>query len=197
MKASDLFVMAATVVVLSASPLAGAGQLEDAAAAYSNQDYAKALKIWRPLAAKGNPEAQNRLGMAYYRGKGVEQDDKMAIKWFRQAAQHGYAKAQINLATAYNEGRGVSRDLAEAAKWYRKAADQGNALAQNNLAVMYSKGEGVPKDAVQALMWYDLSIAGGNEAASQNRERFVRKATQEQVQEAQRLAKAWKPKAKS
>jgi TPR repeat protein len=173
---------------------ASAGPLEDAAAAYSKQDYATALKLWRPLANKGNAEAQNRLGTMYYLGKGVEQDQAEAVKWFRRAADRGYAGAQINLATAYGEGYGVKRDMSQAAKWYRRAAEQGNALAQNNLGVMYSKGEGVSRDLVRAHMWYSLSAAQGNNAGTKNRDRLTPKMTTKQVEEAQRLAKAWKPK---
>lgn len=45
------------------SGVASAGPLEDAVAAYQRQDYATALKLWRPLADKGNADAQFRLGV--------------------------------------------------------------------------------------------------------------------------------------
>ena len=189
-----LVYVAAGALAWTLSTAAIPAPLDDAAAAYGKGDYPAALNLWRPLADKGNPEAQNRLGTMYYLGKGVKQDETEAAKWFRRAGDQGYANAQINLGAAYSEGHGVKRNAAEAAKWYRRAAEQGNALAQNNLGVMYAKGEGVAQDFVQAYMWYNLSAAQGDNAAKKNRERLTPKMASAQVQDAQRLTREWKAK---
>ena len=44
---------------------ASAGPFEDGLAAAQRQDYATALRLWKPLAAQGNAEAQNNLGVMY------------------------------------------------------------------------------------------------------------------------------------
>ena len=62
-------------------------------------DYAAALKEWRPLAKQGHAAAQYMLGVMYYEGRGVLQDYKMAVKWYKLAAEQGDADAQYNLHT--------------------------------------------------------------------------------------------------
>lgn len=91
------------------------------------------------------------------------------------------------------EGQGVQQDYAEAAKWYRLAAQRGSADSQNNLGVLYTNGQGVPQDQVAAHMWFNLAAAHGNEHAVQNRDRAVAKMSPDQIAEAQRLARDWKP----
>ena len=116
------------VVLLSAAfaaPVA-AGTFEDAVDAHARGDYAKALRLIRPLANDGDATAQFDLGLMYMTGQGVQQDDAAAALWFRKAAEQGYALAQSNFGTLYLYGRGVAQDDTEAAMWFRKAADQGD-----------------------------------------------------------------------
>ena len=59
-----LLMVLVAVVPVWASFLAG----EDA---YLREDYERALEEWRPLAKRGNIEAQNMLGYMYRYGQGV------------------------------------------------------------------------------------------------------------------------------
>ena len=144
------------------------------------------------------PEAQYNLAMKYALGQGVPQDYEEAARMFRAAATQGMAAAQYNFAQMYASGQGVSQDDEEAARWYRAAAEQENEFAQYNLAVMYANGEGVPQDLVQAHMWYNLAASQltgeDRENAVKNRDRVSKKMTSEQLAEARRLAREWKPK---
>ena len=115
------------------------------------------------------------------------------MKWYRLAADQGNASAQFNLGVMYAKGEGVPQDYAEAVKWFRLAADQGDAMAQFNLGVMYAKGQGVPQDYVLAHMWFNLSAAQGDEDAVKNRDIAAGQMTPDQLAEAQRLAREWKP----
>ena len=54
--------------------------------AYNNGDYATALLEWKPLAEQGNADAQYNLGVMYYKGQGVIQDNVYAHMWFNIAA---------------------------------------------------------------------------------------------------------------
>ena len=94
----------------------------------------------------------------------------------------------------YVQGQGVPQDYAEAMKWYRLAADQGNAPAQNDLGALFFMGQGVPQDFVLAHMWFDLSATQGNQDATENRDLAERRMTPEQIAEAQKLAREWKPR---
>lgn len=77
--------------------LSGCSDYQDGEAAYKRGDYVTALKKWQPLAEKGNPEAQFRLGWMYAHGEGVMQSDEEAVKWYRKAAQQDHVIAQFNL----------------------------------------------------------------------------------------------------
>ena len=79
----------------------------EADAAFQKGDYAKALKLARPLADAGDPRAQAIVGFAYYRGRGVTHDDAEAAKWLHRAADQGDAPARFTLGVMYGEGRGV------------------------------------------------------------------------------------------
>jgi TPR repeat protein len=126
-------------------------------------------------------------------------DYAAAFKEWHALAEQGHAGAQFNLGTMYTNGLGVPLDYTEAAKWVRLAAEQGHAGAQNNLGFMYDHGQGVARDQVKGLMWYSLAAARfppgeDRNTAVRNREIVERKMTPDQLAEAQRLAREWKPK---
>jgi len=162
------------------------------------QESSFALSNLLKAAEQGDAGSQSELAEAYRWGLGVQQNDVEAAKWFRKAAERGNAEAGYTLGSMYERGEGVKQDYVEATKWYRKAADQGDAAAQFNLGVMYDKGKGVTQDSVQALMWFTLSAAGskGEEQAeaAKFRDSISKKMTPQQIAEAQRLAREWKPK---
>ena len=137
-------------------------------AAYEGGDYATALRELRPLAEKGNAEAQTYLGLMYRYGEGVPQNYVEAVKWYRKAAAQGHARAQNTLGNRYRLGQGVPQDYNEAAKWYRKAAEQGYAGAQYSLGISYDKGEGVPQNHAEALRWYRKAADQGHADAQNN-----------------------------
>jgi TPR repeat protein len=94
----------------------------------------------------------------------------------------------------YDDGTGVPQDYKEAVKWYRLSAEQGDAKAQYNLGGMYSFGEGVPQDYVSAHMWWNLSGSNGHKDAVKERNTLEKKMSPQQIEEAQSLARNWKPK---
>ena len=120
------------------------------------------------------------------------QDYATALQLCRPLAEEGDARAQLSLGGMYYNGQGVQRDFLKAAKWTRKAAEQGYALAQANLGVLYWNGEGVPQDVVLAYMW--LSLAAEQEPdAVEDRDAAASQMTPDEIAEAQRLAREWKP----
>ncbi|THD65527.1 MAG: sel1 repeat family protein [Bradyrhizobium sp.] len=76
---------------------AHAGPWEDGMVAYNRGDYMPAIRLFRPLAERGNAKAQGLLGVMYRRGQGVARSSVHAFIWFSRAAAHGDAKAQVEL----------------------------------------------------------------------------------------------------
>ncbi len=169
-------------VAVAATPIAGtpvapgapavapapAGTFAEARAAYDRGDYATALRIWRPLADRGDTYAQALLGFMYENGYGVAQDYAEAVRWYRLAADQGDAGGQAALGFMYYYGYGVAQDYAEAVRWYRLAAGQGDAGGQVALGFMYYYGYGVTQNYAEAVRWYRLAAdqgdAGGQHA---------------------------------
>ena len=171
-----------------------ADKAKDGIAAYGRGDYATAVKLWEPPADHGDAISQTSLGYMYDAGKGVPRDYVKAVKWYRLAAEQGEIMAQNNLGRMYELGHGVPQDYAEAVKWYRLAAERGFGQAQSDLGRMYAFGYGVAQDYVQAHMWFNLAAAEKEVDAVHYRDVVAAKMTPDQIAEAQRLAREWKPK---
>ena len=177
------------------------GQFEDAVFAYERGDFVKAYRLFKPLAEQGVPTAQFNLGVMYENGRGVLRDDAESMSWYRKAAERGVPAAQYNLGVMYSKGQGVPQDYFEAAKWYRIAADRGVPRAQLNLGLLYADGLGVPQNYVLAHMWINLATSRypasekeKREGAAKIRDLAASMMTSAQIDEAERLAREWKPK---
>jgi hypothetical protein len=173
----------------------------DAGTAYEREDYQTAYRLLKPLAESGRADAQFAIGNMYYRGKGVSQDYTEAMRWFRKAAEQNLAVAQHYLGEMYYEGKGVPQDFGQADMWNRRAAEQGYVLAQGLRGDMYFSGKGLPKDYILAHMWYSLSISrfppewkALQKATERARDLVASMMTPDQIAEAQKLAREWKPK---
>jgi TPR repeat protein len=152
------------VLLLGAAP-AFAGPLEDGLAAYKAREFDKAMQLLQPLADKGNPGAQEKIGRLYERGKGAPKDFTQAEKWYRKAAERGDAAAQARLGFMFRIGEGVTRDPKQAAKWYAMGASKGNPLAQVGLGFMAMEGIGTPADYGAAAGWFDKAANQGDASA--------------------------------
>ena len=90
---------------------------------------AQNIRLFKPLAEKGDAMAQFNLAVLYATGHGVHHDDREAVKWFRRSAEQGVVHAQQWLGKHYAEGRGVKRDAITAHMWFSLAAAKGNEAA--------------------------------------------------------------------
>ena len=192
-------IFGAVMFMLCLAASTTAGPLDDATAAIRKGDYGMAHQILRPLADKGDALAQFNLGQMHARGLGVQRDYTEAIAWLRKAADQGLAIAQHYLGLAYTDGDGVPQDDAEAAKWFRFAAERGYPTAQFHLGLAYAEGRGVPRDLTSAYMWIVLSGMRGvdGRTISPIRNTLAEEMTSEEIEAAQELALAWKPKPQS
>ena len=78
------------------------------------------------MAVKGDPNAQNALGLRYATGDGVKLDEKEAVRWFIRAAEQGNVLAQSKLGSIYYSGRGVPQDANRAYFWMAVARLNGD-----------------------------------------------------------------------
>lgn len=153
------------LLLVSATLPAWAGPLEDGLEAYKKGDFETAVRLLQPLAEQGNPQAEEKLGRMYQRGKGLPKDFERAVEWYRKAAEKGDAPAQGRLGYLYRVGAGVPQDMKLALKWYRASAEQGNPLAQVGLGYMLLDGSSDRPDVVAAAGWFTKAAEQGDALA--------------------------------
>lgn len=111
-------------------------ELDRAERDFFDQHYEAAMTSFVKLAAKGDPVAENFLGMMYLMGNGVEQDYGKAVMWFAKAAGNKNSRALHNLALCYLAGKGVPVDVKMALKLEIAAAR----YRPNFMKVQHQKG---------------------------------------------------------
>jgi uncharacterized protein len=144
-------------LLATAAALAGAG-LSAAAAqpapgdvragidAWAAQNYEEAVQIWRPLADRGDADAQYNLAQAYFLGRGVPQNMVLAEQWYGRAARQGHPEATANYGLLlFQNGR-----RQEAIPFVTRAADAGDPRAQYVLGTALFNGDVVERDAPRA-----------------------------------------------
>jgi TPR repeat protein len=170
---------------------------------------AEAVVWYRKAAEQGDALAQALLGQHYQTGNGVPQDYALAAKWARQAAEQGNPIGQFDLGFLLMNALGVTKDATEAVKWATRAAEQdckvvGTATtlaicaqARIFVSAAYASGDGVPRDYVLAYMWANVAAATlsnqEQKRAAKMRDEIARLMTPQQIADAQKLSRDWKP----
>ncbi|ROR34617.1 tetratricopeptide repeat protein [Inmirania thermothiophila] len=154
----------ALMLGLAAAGAAWAGPYEDGVAAFTRGDYQRAFALFKPLADAGDARAQVRLGIMYFNGQGVAEDEGEALRWFRSAAEAGDADGAFRLGYLYAYGyaepeEGTAQEAA--ARWYRRAAEQGHADAAFQLGLLYLTGSGIDKDPEEGMRWIRRAAEAG------------------------------------
>jgi TPR repeat protein len=129
-------------------------------------------------------------------GQGVSRDYSEAEKWFRVAAEGGHGDAAYNLGLLYLHrlpDQSGQPDEAQASKYFRVAADQGIGDGQCSLGMMYAESKGLPKDLVLAYQWMLIASQYGAEQCLPALKTLEKGMRPDQVDEAKRLASAWRP----
>lgn len=156
-------------LLLAAAAASAAAPLDGAIAAYERGDYQAAFPPLLALAQRGEPTAQVYVGLMYYNGQGVGEDDASSFDWFRRAAEQGDAEGQFQLGFMYLYGFGVPAEIPhpeqEAARLFLQAAEQGHAEAQFNLGLMLLAGSGVVRDETAGMHWIEQAAANGDPGA--------------------------------
>jgi len=129
----------------------------------------QAVQKLTPLATSGNALAQYRLGMLYYHGQGVTEDEKMAIYWWKKAAAQGNVEAMFQLGSAFLFGSQTAKFVPdpdrEAAMWYFQAASAGHVEAQYHLGLLFLAGKGVIESRQESARWLQKAAAQGHAEA--------------------------------
>ena len=156
----------AMTLALACALTAQAG-IDEGVQAYIAGDYSKAMAEFKPMAEKGDANAQYYMGFLYHHGYGVKRDEAEASRWFRMGAQQGEWQSQYYLGVIYEKGVGIKQDLTAAHMWLSLAAANPGTTYRDSLHT---------KEAIGKL---------------------EHKMNAEQIAQAKEMAKAWKPTAQN
>ena len=151
-----LAILAATMT----SPLA-AQSVKAGIAAWQKQDYSAAVAIWRPLAEKGDADAQFNLGQAYRLGRGVSLNLAVAQTWLERAANSGHVDAETTLGLLLFQNGNHTGGL----RWLKAAADKGEPRALLVYGTALFNGDSVPQDAILGYAYVSRAAAQGLQPA--------------------------------
>ena len=136
---------------------ASAQTVRDGIEAWQKGDATQAIKIWQPLAEKGDADAAFNLGQAYRLGKGVPLDLAQAQGWLEKAARKGHVDAAATLGLLlFQNGNRVA-----AMRWLKAAAQAGEPRAMLMVGTAMYNGDGVPEDPVTAYAYVSRAAAQG------------------------------------
>ena len=152
---SFLTVLAASVAV--AAPGSSVKTVRDGIAAWQRADYSTAVAIWRPLADRGDADAQFNLGQAYRLGRGVPISLGQAKTWFERAAASGHLDAQTTLGLLLFQ----NGDQAEGLKWLRRAAEADEPRALLVYGTALYNGDAVTQDRLLGYAYVSRAAAAG------------------------------------
>ena len=86
----------------------------------------------------------------------------------------------------------MARSLEAYTADYMKLAEAGESVAQMQLGLLFSTGQkGAPLDYVTAHKWLNLASLRGNDEAKRLRKELAGVMSQEEIAEAQRMAREW------
>ena len=114
------------------------------------QDHGKALELWHQAAELGHAGAYLGIGNAYFKGRGVEVDEKKATYYTELAAMGGDATARYNLGLDDVYAGNMERAI----KHFNIAVRGGYADSLNSVKKIYSKGYATKEDYTKALQLY-------------------------------------------
>ena len=125
--------------------------------AWQHADYDAAVRIWRPLAEKGDADAAFNLGQAYRLGRGVPTNLGAAATWFERAAAKGHVDAQTTLGLMLFE----NGDRVSGIRWLKQSAEKGDPRAMLVYGTALFNGDGAKKDPILGYAFVSRAAAQG------------------------------------
>ena len=157
MRLKDCLVSAAAAGLIVIGAPALAQSVEAGVQAWQSNNYDEAVRNWRPLADRGDQDAQFNLGHAYRLGRGVPQNMNLAEQWYERAARAGHVEAQAMYGLIlFQNGR-----RQEAMPFVQGAAERGDARAQYVYGTALFNGDAVARDWPRASAYMSRAAAQG------------------------------------
>jgi cell division septation protein DedD len=156
--------VAASAAALALTASSASADVKTGVDAWQRGDFAAAVAEWRPIADRGDADAQYNLGQAYKMGRGVPTDLRIAQSWYEKAAQQGHPQAAANLGLILFQ----NGDRQRAIPWLKMAADADDPRAEYVLGTALFNGDVAGKDWPRAYALMSRAAAQGFPPAANN-----------------------------
>ena len=156
------YLLAAALLIASAASVS-AQSVRAGIDAWQKSDYSGAVAIWRPLAEKGDADAQFNLGQAYRLGRGVPINLAAAKTWFERAAGQGHVDAETTLGLLLFQ----NGEQSDGIRWLKKAAERDEPRAELVYGTALVNGDGVSQDPVLGYAYVRRAAAQGLQPAKE------------------------------
>ncbi len=122
------------------------------------------LEQLRELAGRGDPAAENALGLVFAEGdekQAIKPDEKEAVRWFTKAAEDGSVTAQYKVGLLYWGGHGLPKDVNKAYFWAVLARAGGQEGSQDLVKVLANGMTRAQAATIeqQADLWYQQHMS--------------------------------------
>lgn len=152
--------------------------------AWQAGNHEEAVRQWRPLADRGDADAQYNLAQAYKLGRGVPLNMTLAEQWYERAARQGHEQAGANLGLIlFQNGR-----RREAMPYIERAANGGDPRAQYVLGTALFNGDVVAQDRARAYAMMSRAAADGLPPAVQQLQAMAQHLSAEEMTRGEQLA---------
>ena len=139
-----------------------------------NNNWEKAISLYRKACTLHEPESCNLLFSIYKTGSNVKQDLTQALNYAHQACELGYAQACTNEGVLYLKGECIMRDSTKALALFEKACELVNVEGCFNAAYVYEQ-DSAQTNSAKASEYYDKACRLQNETACLRLERLNKK----------------------
>jgi len=128
----------------------------------TNQDFGKALELYRKSADLGFADALNDLGFLYYQGAtGLPRDQAKGIELFLKAADMRHPQAMYNVASLIDDGVIKGKTPNDAARYLYAALRSGVKDVLDQLTERPTQFKPATRKALQQLLADNKFYAGG------------------------------------
>ncbi len=152
-----LLAAACAAAIAAAAAPAFAQDVQAGIAAWQAGNYEESIRQWRPLADRGDADAQYNLAQAYKLGRGVPVNLTLAEQWYERAAQQGHEQAGANLGLILFQNGQRQRAM----PYIQRSADRGDPRAQYVYGTALFNGDVVARDAARAYAYMSRAAAAG------------------------------------
>jgi hypothetical protein len=110
------------------------------------EEYVARIIELRPLAEKGDHDAQAELGARLIAAPVQHRNFSEGLKWLMELAKAGLPEVEFNIGTSFLLGYSGKADPESALPWLEKAAAKKHLSAMRNVGLMYMYGNGCAKN---------------------------------------------------